>query len=125
MIAHIIRLEQSAQGIIGVLKVDSMIFCFTLERANTFIKPGCYHCQRFSGTKWPDTFEIVVPGHTAVLFHAGNIEADTQGCVLLGATTGKLKGERAVLNSGETFKRFLNIMEKKDYFTLFVVNNFF
>ena len=125
MITHIIRLERSTQGFIGVLTIDSMIFCFTLERDDTFIKPGCYHCQRFSGTKWPDTFEITVPGHTAVLFHAGNVEADTQGCVLLGATTGKLKGERAVLNSGETFKNFLKMMEGKDFFTLFVTNNIF
>jgi len=125
MIVHAIRLEKSPQGIIGVLTIDSVIFCFTLERDDTFLKPGCYHCQRFHGTKWKNTFEIEVPGHTAVLFHSGNVEADTEGCVLLGATTGKLQGERAVLSSGETFKRFLNIMEKLNFFTLFVTNNFF
>ena len=125
MIFHVIRLENSSQGFIGVMMADSVIFCFTLEKDDTFLKPGSYHCQRFHGTKWPDTFEIVVPGHTAVLFHAGNVEADTQGCVLLGATTGKLKGERAVLNSGETFRNFLKMTEKVNFFTLFVTNNFF
>jgi len=125
VIAHVIRLEKSDQGIIGVLLINAVIFCFTLEKDDTFLKQGSFHCQRFSGTKWPDTFEILVPGHTAVLFHAGNVEADTLGCVLLGATTGKLKGNRAVLNSGETFKRFLEITKNTDYFTLFVNNHFY
>jgi hypothetical protein len=123
-IAELIRLETSPQGLIGILRFDGEVFCFTLEPDTTFLKQGSYHCQRFSGTKWPDTFEIAVPGHTAVLFHAGNVEADTKGCVLLGSSTGKLKGERAVLNSGDTFKRFMELLKGQDFFTMFV-NNYF
>jgi hypothetical protein len=122
MIAHVIRLEKSEQGYIGVLLFDGVIFCFTLEKDDTFVKPGSYHCQPFHGTKWPNTYELLVNGHTDVLFHAGNVEADTKGCILLGATTDKLKGERAVLNSGVTFKRFLDKLGDTAFFTLYVTN---
>ena len=125
MIAHVIRLEKSVQGFIGVMMLDSVIFCFTLELDDTFVKPGSYHCKRFHGTRWPNTFELEVPGHTAVLFHAGNVEADTKGCILLGATTGKLKGDRAVLNSGNTFKQFLDVTKRIESFSLFVINHIY
>jgi hypothetical protein len=119
---ELIRLEKSEQGLIGVLRMNDAVFCLTLEPDTTFLKQGCYHCQRFSGTKWQNTFEIVVPGHVAVLFHAGNVEADTQGCVLLGSSVGKLKGDRAVLNSGATFVQFMDALKEQDFFTLFVTN---
>lgn len=122
MNCELVRLEKSQQGYIGVLRMHDAVFCFTLEPDTTFIKQGCYHCKRFNGTKWKDTFEIEVPGHTAVLFHAGNVEADTKGCVLLGSSVGKLRGDRAVLNSGETFKRFLEVLKDRDFFSLFVIN---
>lgn len=126
---RIVRLEESAQGALGVMLIDSVIFCFTLEpdrneRSKLYIPRGVYHCQRFRGTKWPNTFEIVVPGHTAVLFHSGNVEADTLGCVLLGATVGKLRGNRAVLNSGETFKNFLSLTENVNEFPLFIEDRY-
>ncbi len=123
-IVELVRLEKSTQGFIGILRFDGVVFCLTLESDTTFIKQGCFHCQRFHGVKWTNTFEIEVPGHTAVLFHAGNVEADTKGCVLLGSSVGKLKGNRAVLNSGETFMRFLEALKDQDFFTLFVSNNF-
>jgi hypothetical protein len=129
MRVRLVRLEQTDQGALGVLLLNNEIFCFTLEpdaneKGKLYIKQGVYHCQRFHGTKWPNTFEIVVPGHTAVLFHAGNTEADTLGCVLLGATTGKLKGYRAVLNSGATFREFMARMDGLNGFPLFVEDRY-
>lgn len=129
MQARIVRLENSDQGALGILLLDSAIFCFTLEpdkdeKAKLYIPQGIYQCKRFHGTKWPNTFEIIVSGHSAVLFHAGNTEADTLGCVLLGATVGKLKGNRAVLNSGNTFKEFLSRTESINNFTLFLEDRY-
>jgi hypothetical protein len=51
-----------------------------------------------------------VPGRTLILFHAGNRVGNTEGCILLGETIGKLSGNRAVLNSGVTFKRFMEAL---------------
>ena len=112
----IIRLEQSDAGALGVLLIEGNIFCITLE-PDAFdpvkyqIPQGVYEVKRFHGYKWKDTFEIRVEGHTALLFHAGNIEQDSEGCILLGRNAGRLKKDRAILNSGNTFKRFMKIMK--------------
>lgn len=129
IVSRIVRLEQSEQGALGVLLFDGSIFSYTLEpdkneKGKLYIPQGCYHCQRFHGTKWPNTFEIIVPGHTAVLFHSGNVEADTLGCVLLGSTVGKLRGNRAVMNSGDTFKAFLSFLTKEPDFVLFIEDRY-
>ena len=129
MKTRIVRLEMSDQGALGVFLIEDVIFCFTLEpdkneKGKLYIPQGVYHCPRFHGNQWKDTFEILVPGHTAVLFHAGNVEADTQGCILLGSTTGKLKGQRAVLNSGATFQVFLRTMKDVDDFVLFMEDRY-
>lgn len=127
--SRLVRLEQSDQGALGVLMFDGSIFSYTLEPdmnepGKLYIPQGMYCCQRFHGTKWPNTFEIIVPGHTAVLFHSGNVEADTRGCVLLGATVGKLRCNRAVLNSGDTFKAFLSFLVKESDFVLFMEDRY-
>jgi len=129
MIARLIRVEESQQGALGVYLLDDEVFCCTLEPdasdpTKGHIMPGVYDCVRFHGTKWPNTFEILVPGHTAVLHHAGNVEADTLMCVLMGSSFGKLKGQRAVLNSGNTFKEYLERTKNLNKYTLFVQNCF-
>jgi hypothetical protein len=111
-IVEIIRLEESEQGTIGVLKLDKEVFCWTFEPADRLNKPNesCipiqqYICRRVRSPKFGETFMINdVPGRTNVLFHKGNTADDTLGCVLLGQTIGKLKGNRAILNSGKTFE---------------------
>ena len=129
MIARIVRVEMTSQGALGILLLDNEAFCCTLEpdiseTGKLYIAPGTYDCPRFHGTKWKDTFEIKVPGHTAVLFHSGNTEADTLGCILLGASFGKLKGQRAVLNSGETFNTFLSLTKNLAQFTLTIQDQY-
>jgi hypothetical protein len=120
---RIIRLEQSDEGALGSLVLKGALFCTTLEPdegdpVKHQIPAGRYPCKRFHGVKWPDTYEIIVPGHTAVLFHAGNTEEATQMCVILGQYPGKLKmgaaESRAILNSGNTFKNFMAYMNGKE-----------
>ena len=109
-----IRLEQSEDGALGVLLFDERMFCITLEPddgdPDRFqIPPGQYPLKYFYGTsetKWHNTLEIIVPGHTFLLFHAGNVESHTNGCTILGSEPWKLYGNRAVKNSGVTFQRF-------------------
>ncbi len=112
----IIRLEQTDEGALGSMILNGQLWCTTLEPdegdpVKSQIPAGKYPCKPFHGTKWPDTYEIIVPGHEAVLFHAGNTEDATQMCVVLGQYPGKLKvgsvERRAVLNSGDTFKNFM------------------
>lgn len=127
MQAKIVRLEQSSQGALGALLFNNVIFCFTLQpdandKERFCIPVGDYICKRFHGTKWPNTFEIVVEGHEALLFHAGNTEVDSEGCILLGSSVFKLKGYRAISNSGLTFKLFMETLQDVNEFPLKIVD---
>lgn len=120
-ILEIIRLEETEQGTIGILKIDKEVFCYTLEPADKLnklnessIPAQQYICEKTFSSKFGQTFEIMnVPQRAHILFHAGNVQGDTLGCILLGQTVGKLKSNRAILNSGDTFKKFLNLMSEE------------
>lgn len=125
-IVELIRLEESEQSTIGILKIDKEVFCYTLEPTDKLNKPNesCipvqqYKCKRIESPKFGETFEITnVPGRTYVLFHKGNTADDTLGCIILGLTVGRFKGQRAVLNSGRTFEQFMAIMANESIFHL-------
>ena len=113
--AEMVRLEKGADGTFGVLHLDGKVFCVTLElpdRGNeanvSCIPAGSYTCKKVDSPAFGWTFEISdVPGRSHILFHAGNVTDDTQGCVLLGKYFGLLGPDRGVLQSGPTFKNFL------------------
>jgi len=129
MEAKIVRDECSTEGDLGKLSFDGEYFCETLQpdvlnQGRYSLPAGVYLCRRWHSAKHPNTFEIVCPPHTAVLFHAGNVVEDSLGCCLLGSSRGKLAGDRAVLNSGATFKKFLEKTEGLDEFQLIVEDNY-
>ena len=118
-IIELIRLEENdVYGTFGVLRIQKRVFCVTLEPADRLNAPNIssipaqqYLCNRVSSPKFGETFEVMdVPERTSVLFHAGNAVKDTLGCIILAQHYGKLKGDRAVLNSGATFKEFMHIV---------------
>lgn len=127
--AKLVRLEEAPDGTFGALLIDGVIFCCTLEPPDlnnkvnvSNIPPGLYVCKRVNSPKYGETFEITnVPGRTHVLFHSGNVVDHTKGCVLLGEKWGKLKGDRAVLNSGYTFDKFLTTLSVIEYFDLDII----
>ena len=111
---RIFRVERSEDGIIGILTIDGKAFCYTLQPderdAHFSIPEGSYAVKRFHGRTYPDTFEIVVAGHTALLFHILNQEDESEGCIGLGKMVGNINGKRAILGSGDAFKEFMRIM---------------
>ena len=126
-IVEIIRLEENFNyGTFGVMRIDKQVFCVTLECPDILNSPNIssipsqqYLCQRYHSRKWKETFEVLnVPGRSSVLFHPGNTKKHTKGCILLAEHFGKLQGDRAVLNSGVTFEKFMNEMEGEDMFHL-------
>lgn len=123
----ILRLNEDAQyGTFGALLVQEKPFCVTLEPSNTLNTPfgssipaGQYFCRRYHSSKHGNTFAVQwVPERTHILFHAGNVVGHTSGCIILAQYWGKLYGERAVLNSGETFKAFMAVMAPYERFHL-------
>lgn len=118
MILEVVRLEENFEsGTFGVLKIDKELFCVTLEPRDeenasriSSIPAQQYWCERYSSRKYPDTWQIMnVPERDYVLFHSGNEVTQTAGCILLGEHVGKLNRNRAILNSGATFRRFMGI----------------
>jgi len=129
-VVELIRLEENERyGTFGVLKIDKQVFCCTLEPPDRENRPNIssipvqqYLCRRYSSKRHPDTFQILnVPGRTYILFHSGNTARDTAGCPLLGSEWGKLKTDRAVLNSGATFDRFMEVMKNQQVFHLTII----
>ena len=122
----LIRVEEAEDGTFGVMLINDHVFCVTLEppdldnRSNVSnIPPGMYNLKRVNSPKYGMTFTIMdVPGRDYILIHSGNVTRHTKGCVLIAQYFGKLQGERAVLNSGKTFKAFIDAMTGVDITTI-------
>ena len=123
----LIRIAFIPDGTFGILfDFDDSIICLTLEREwrnnernISCIPRGKYVCKRIKSSKFGVTFEILnVPGRSHILFHTGNIEDDTHGCILTGKKIRMLKNKVAVLLSRIAFKRFIRLLNPDDYFEL-------
>lgn len=123
-IVELIRLENNPRyGSFGVVKVQKKVTCISLEPPDKLnasnvscIPTGQYSCEIVDSPKYGKVFEVKnVPGRDHVLIHAGNTVNHTHGCIIMAQHFGKLKGERAVLNSGNTLKAFMLLMENNPF----------
>lgn len=121
----------SKDGIFGTLRSggDEEI-CKTLEHAYpTFgkkfkakIPVGTFMCvrgvHRLSRGEPFETFEVIgVDGHSGLLFHPGNFNADSNGCILLGeAVDGK-----SLVRSRVAFMTFMLRLKTAQSFSLDVI----
>jgi len=127
---ELMRVEQGDEGTFGVLRLEGRAYCVTLEppdrdnMANmSCIPAGRYMCRLVESPRFGRTFEVTnVPGRSHILLHPGNVVGDTRGCVLLGREFGRLRGDRAVLNSGKTFAGFLEQCGDVNEFAFMVTN---
>lgn len=113
----------------GVLIQENQIpFALTLERpwknnqrGISCIPTGAYTCKRIISPKFGTTFEILnVPGRQEILFHKGNIQEDSHGCVIIGEQFGVLLNEPAILAAKEGFEEFMRITSTVHEFELFI-----
>ena len=132
-IVELLRIEEhNSFGTFGILKLNKSVFCVTLEppdKLNKMNKSSIpaqqYICRRHKSPSFGVTFQITnVPDRSNVLFHPGNLVENTQGCILLAQHFGKLKGQRAVLNSGVTFDNFMNVMHDVGFFHLTITEHY-
>jgi hypothetical protein len=93
------RFKTTENSTIGMLFVDNVFVCFTLELAwrGNAPKRSCIPAGRYPivfrndpGSKYKYLHLHVrdVPGREWILFHIGNFPKDTLGCVLPGLTHG-------------------------------------
>ena len=127
------RIADTEFGTFGVLIMAGVPFAVTLEdpwinniRNQSSIPIGQYKCKRHMSPKFGNTFKILnVPDRgeiEGILFHKGNLDDDTRGCILIGEEFGILNDEPAILSSGHGFNEFMKIMEGYDDFTLIIKN---
>ena len=126
------RKANTEKGIFGTLTGKSEsgeLILQTLEHAysdysgnwGAKLTRGVYTCQRGThalkdGVPF-ETFEVMnVPGHTGILIHKGNYNNDSEGCILVGMSS----GENMVSNSAVAFHDFLAAQEGCDTFQLTV-----
>lgn len=134
----LIRNQFRPDGIFGELRDnDGKLKLVTLERSyddDTDPRPkvsaGRYLCQRgthrYKSGRQYETFELLdVPGHTGILFHVGNHELDSEGCILLGTKIMKFgqNGHNAqvLVNSKFAFEAFMGHQKGVDEFWLEIV----
>ena len=127
------RRQFTRDGIFGDLLSDTGDVLFvTLEHAYVDtnseklfvpkVPEGVYTCKRgmhrLAGmTSDFETFEITgVPGHTDILFHWGNFNKDSAGCVLLGEN----RGVKMIVNSKVAFGKFMSLLEGVDTFEVVI-----
>ena len=125
------RTEFHDYGVIGELLTQDGFrkIAMTLEHSYSpenqpKVPKGIYTCQRgihrlASQRKEFETFEILkVPGHTGILFHVGNYETDSSGCVLLGDSVSYVFLPWMLKFSRIAFTRFMSLQEGIDTFQL-------
>ena len=122
------NLETATRG--RLEHADGTFICFTLEEpwrdANkdglgdkgvSRIPAGTFRTfRRYSETRKREVFEVShVPGRAAILIHAGNTVADTEGCILVGQAEGDLVGVPAVLKSKPAFEAFMTAHPEAEF----------
>lgn len=112
----LIRVTRTEHGVFGVLLRRQTPFAVTLEpedknneRGISCIPAGVYYCEPYNSPKFGWTYQVKnVPNRDYILFHAGNTEDDTEGCILIGESFGELHKKTAILDSQKGFREFLD-----------------
>lgn len=131
------RLAFRKDGILGDLYSDNGSFlCSTLEHAYPInssgfapkIPLGFYRCvkgiHKLSHSPSFETFEVTdVPGHSGILFHTGNFNNDSEGCILVGEHDEYPDTKALILmDSRKTFEKFMLAQAQIKEFILTVVD---
>lgn len=84
----LIRDVKGDKAILGKLYLNGAIVCYTMENAAKAIPTGVYLVQNSISPKFkrelPLVFNARVSSSRGIRFHRGNIDKDSQGCILVG-----------------------------------------
>lgn len=130
------RNKRQMDGVFSTLTDEhGAVLAKTLEHAygDNFepkLQPGSYGCKRGAHrlhgmTSDFETFEVEgVKGHKGILFHVGNYNADSDGCILLGEKVQNASVHAnttlMITNSKAAFASFMSKVAGSDSFVLIV-----
>ena len=130
------RVATGEQGTFGAITFNDIPFTLTLERewldnkpsvgdvAGSCIPAGTYIGERVDSPRFKKTFEVKsVPDRSHILFHKGNLDDDSRGCILIGEKFGKVSGSDGIQASKEGFNKFLGLLENENEFRLIIVDD--
>jgi len=130
------RLATGTDGTFGVLVHNDIPFALSLEREWADNRPSVgdvpgscipadeYLCRRVDSPRFGNTFEVTdVPNRTHILFHKGNLDDDSRGCILIGEQFGMISGSPGIQASKKGYNEFMSIMKDDDEFRLIVVDD--
>lgn len=126
------RFETTDEGTFGRCFVDGIFFSYSLElpwRDNdtnfSCIPAGEYDCAWTYSPRFRRKMYLVkqVPDRTGIRFHSANLAGDREqglrcqlnGCIALGEMLGSIDGQRAVLKSAPTIRRFEFLLSEKPF----------
>jgi len=127
------RQPSTDHGTFGRLSVDGHAFtAYTGElpwrdnrKGASCIPAGIYHCIWALSPRFKrSTYRLVeVPGRSGVLIHPANLvgdralglQAQVQGCIVLGERLGWIGGQRAILRSMPSVRNFETLMGGKPF----------
>ena len=129
--------DYRADGIFSELYDGLDLFCKTIEHAyeqpegswmpklprgvTYTCKRGFHRLEKYNKGDRFETFEITgVPGHTGILFHPGNFNRDSNGCVLPGTTLRTDANGWMVQHSQDAFAKLKSALVGVDEFQLAV-----
>lgn len=131
----LVRCDFRPDGIFSELRdISGEMLFVTLEHAfgdglggfAPKIPDGQYTCVRgmhrlLGMTQDFETFEVTnVPDHTGILFHIGNFNRDSDGCILMGMNLAQISGQQAIASSKAAFNEFMDMQAGVANFSLTV-----
>jgi len=119
-------------GTFGTLTLGGRPICLTLEpyyndnNPNTSCIPtGNYVCRRVRSQTHGETYEVTdVANRSYILFHKGNRDINSRGCILLGEEYGSLMGDWAILGSRKAHDEFMRRTKDERFFFLTITECF-
>ena len=129
--ARITRIASNpSEGTFGSVVMNGQPICVSLEpysRDNasrvSCIPAGQYIVKKHKSPKYGWTYMITdIQGRDLVLFHWGNRDKNSEGCILLGEQFGELDGDWAILSSRKAFAEFLEKLNDCKEFMLTIVD---
>lgn len=125
---ELVRGLSSEKSTIGALMAGAKFQCFTLEDVvrpakiahETAIPAGTYKVIITESARFKRRLPLLVgvPGFEGIRIHPGNCAADTEGCILVGATVGK----DWVGSSRIAFDALFSMLEKADTISITITD---